>query len=304
MRATIIATLMLFAGCHTLRSDDKPMSAGDTCRNCCQQSEDACKLDSDHPGYYCPKAKEECITACNANNENEMCVVQTNKQFAASAPKQMGPASSDATASGSANGATANGAAANGASANGSAPPVAAVHPAASAARGECDNRGTWNLRIGDSQGHAVGCAGLGDVPRDVSFRIERQRDQYALRDLVPAPGWQDGFAVQNHDDVCVVTLTRDNKSDADRPRVMTVQLSEKDGTVQGTFHYRENLRQPVGCQLDALVTGVVEAEAPRAAPPQSLPSLPPQQPTQPTVSTPHISGQPSTPNTPASGHR
>jgi hypothetical protein len=81
---------------------------------------------------------------------------------------------------------------------------------------------------------------------------------------------------------VCVVVLTRDNRTVAERPKQMTVQLTEKDGQVTGTLHYREDLLQPIDCRLDALVSGNVEAPAPRPAPPVQLapppsPPLPPQ---------------------------
>ena len=263
MRTSWLLTLLLATGCHQQLhlGNNKPLTATESCNECCQQRADACKLDSDHPGYYCPREQQECITACAESNENEMCVVETNTQFAKTAPKQLPSQASNA--------------------------PVAAVHHVAESARGECDNRGTWNLKIGDAKGHAVGCAGLADVPRDVSFRIERQKDLYALRDLLPQPHWQDGFAVENHDDVCVVTLTRDNHAELERPKLMTVQLSEKDGNVTGTFHYREEMKQPIDCNLDAVVTGFVEAPAPRALPP--MPVLPAPQNTPPTQSGPHI---------------
>jgi hypothetical protein len=238
---------------------------------------DACKLDSDHPSYYCPRGQQECVTACAENDEHENCVVQTNRQFAATAPKPLAkptPPPTTATQQASAG------------------PAIAAVHKVPESSRGECDNQGTWNLKIGDATGHAVGCTGLSAVPRDVSFRIERQKDLFALHDLIPAPGWQDGFSVENHEDVCVVTLTRDNHSDAERPRTMLVQLAEKDGKVTGTFHYREDMLQPIDCRLDALVSGVVHAPAPRAAPP-----IAPQPPTMqavpqtPSPGTPHVGG-------------
>jgi hypothetical protein len=256
---------LLLAGCHHVHlGNNKAMSATEVCNECCQQHADACKLDSDHPGYYCPQAQQECITACADNNENEMCVIETNKQFAKTAPKQLAPQASNG-------------------------PPVAATHKVPEAMRGECDNRGTWNLKIGDTRGHAVGCAGLGDVPRDVSFRIERQKDLYALRDLLPQPHWQDGFAVENHDDVCVVTLTRDNHSELERPKLMTVQLTEKDGNVTGTFHYREEMKQPIDCNLDAQVSGFVEAPAPRNAPPMPIMQTAPAPVAPPTQTGPHI---------------
>lgn len=250
MRNTFIACLVL-VGCHNWRGDAKPLTQTETCNMCCQQAADACRLENDHPSYYCPRGQQECVAACAAGNENEMCVIQTNKQFARTAPAQM---STPGTAQAN----------------NG--PPVAAVHHVAAAAHGECDNRGTWNLKIGDAKGRALGCGGLSEVPREVTFRIERQSDLYALRDLVPAPGWQDGFAIEDHNDVCVVTLTRDNRTDTERAKLMTVQLSEKDGKVTGTFHYREEMQQPIDCKLDALVSGYVEAPAPRALPPMPSP--------------------------------
>jgi hypothetical protein len=267
MRYLLLA-LTLVAGCHELRGDNKPASPGDVCRECCQKAAEACRLDSDRPAYYCPGQQQECVTACAQSNENEMCVIETERQFATRAPKPLVAASAQA-----------------------SGPPVAAVHRVAETSRGECDNRGTWNLKIGDTKGHAAGCAGLPSVPRDVSFRIERRRDLFALEELVPAPGWQDGFSVDNHEDVCVVVLTRDNHADAERPRRMVVQLSEKEGKVVGTFHYRENLLQPVDCELDAVVSGIVIAPAPRAAPP--LPPLPLPSPVQqsPTPGGPRIGG-------------
>ena len=257
MRHTLIAGLavcFVLGGCHNWHGDTKPLTQTETCNMCCQQTADACRMENDHPAYYCPRAQQECVTACASGNENEICVIQTNKQYAGSTPKQVATASSTQASNG---------------------PPVAAVHHVAETARGECDNRGTWNLKIGDAKGHAVGCGGLTEVPRDVTFRIERQKDLYALRDLIPAPGWQDGFAIEDHTDVCVVTLTRDNRSEPERAKLMTVQLSEKDGKVTGTFHYREEMLQPIDCKLDALVTGFVEVPAARPAPPMALQPTP-----------------------------
>jgi hypothetical protein len=268
MRHTLIVCLAL-VGCHNWHGDTKPLTQTESCNWCCQQSADACRLENDHPSYYCPRGQQECVAACASGNENEMCVIQTNKQYAKLAPKPVAAGTAQAS--------------------NG--PPVAAVHHVAETARGECDNRGTWNLKIGDAKGHAVGCGGLTEVPRDVTFRIERQKDLYALRDLVPAPGWQDGFAIEDHADVCVVTLTRDNRSEPERAKLMTVQLSEKDGKVVGTFHYREEMLQPIDCKLDAQVSGFVEAPAPRAAPPMQLPVPPAERasPAGPPSSTPRI---------------
>jgi hypothetical protein len=265
MRNMVIACLALVA-CHHWPSDNKPLTQTETCNMCCQQAADACRFENDHPAYYCPRAQQECVTACADGNVNENCVVQTSRQFASTAPK---PVAATVQAS------------------NG--PPVTAVHHVEETARGECDNPGTWNLKIGDAKGHAVGCGGLHEVPRDVTFRIERHKDEYALRDLLPAPGWQDGFAIEDHNDVCVVRLTRDNRTDSERSKLMTVQLSEKDGKVVGTFHYREEMLKPIDCQLDAQVDGVVEAPAPRALPPPPAPPMPMERQQVPTQSAPRV---------------
>jgi hypothetical protein len=250
--------------CHGWRGGNnaKPMTATEMCNECCQQQADACKMDSDHPGYYCPHEQQACVTACGAGDENQMCVVDTNKRMAKSAPKPLAPAPMQASNA-----------------------PVAATHRVVAEQRGECDNRGTWKLKIADAHGRGSGCSSLGEVPRDVSFRIERQKELYALRDLVPTPGWQDGFAVENHDDVCIVTLTRSNHDELEHPKLMRVQLSEKNGVVSGSFHYLEEMKQPIDCRLDAVVSGEVEALAPRPAPPmvtqppQPLPQRPPSAP-------------------------
>jgi hypothetical protein len=248
------STLLLVSGCHLLRPDAKPASPDEVCRTCCQQTQDACKMENDHPAYYCPRDFQECVTACGANDENHMCVLETNRQFAKSAPKPMLPPAPA-----------------------GPAVAIASVSPTGLLARGECDSRGLWNLTIGDAKGRGAGCDGLRALPRDVRFRIERQKDVYTLRDLVPVPGWEDGFVVENHPDLCQVTLTRAYNGEGERPRVMTVQLSEKDGNVEGTFTYREEMPRPATCELDAQVTGLVEALPPRPAPLPSPPPLPPQ---------------------------
>ena len=145
-------------------------------------------------------------------------------------------------------------------------------------ARGECDNRGTWELIISDAKGRGANCTALDQIPRQVTFRIERRRDAYTLDDLAPAPGWSDGFSVDNKHDECGVTLTRDNYVDSERPRRMTVMMIEKNGEVAGTFHYREELPAPAACELDATVTGMLIAPAPAPAPPPAAPPPPRQE--------------------------
>jgi len=251
MRGLVLASLLLsFGACHATRYDQKATSPTQMCRACCQQAKDACMLDGDRPGYYCPRDYQECVGACDSGDENQMCVIQTERQQASRAPHPI--VTAPAT----------------------SAPP-AAVAKTAAAARGECDNRGTWELIISDAKGRAASCSALGEIPRQVTFRIERRRDEFALSDLAAAPGWSDAFSVENKPSECGVTLTRDNGTDAARPRRMTVTMTERNGEVLGTFHYREALPKPAECELDATVTGMLIAPAPRPAPAPTEPRQP-----------------------------
>jgi hypothetical protein len=246
MRGALVACLLVGA-CHWTRYDAKPTTPTQMCHACCQQAQDACKLDTDRPGYYCPRDYQECVTACDAADENQICVIQTRPKVAATA--------TPARAS--------------------TAHPAAAVTKIAQTARGECDNKGTWELVISEAKGRGANCTALDQIPRQVTFRIERHQDLFALDDLAPAAGWNDGFSVDNKHDQCGVTLTRDNHVDSDRPRRMTVMMTEKNGEVMGTFHYREELPMPAACELDATVTGMLIAPAPAAPPPQQLPPPP-----------------------------
>jgi hypothetical protein len=247
MRRAIVACL-LFSACHWTRYDAKPTTPTQMCHACCQQAQDACKLDNDHPAYYCPRDYQECVTACDAGDENQICVTQTKQKVATTAPPPHAIAA---------------------------AKPAAAVAKVAPSARGECDTRGTWQLVISEAKGRGASCTSLEQIPRQVSFRIERHHDEFALDDLAPAPGWSDGFSVDNAHDACGVTLTRDNAVDAERPRRMTVTMTEKNGEVLGTFHYREQLPMPAACELDATVTGMLIAPAPAPAPPPAAPPPP-----------------------------
>jgi hypothetical protein len=258
MRGLRLGSLLVLLGgaCHSARYDAAPASPTQLCRACGQQAQDACKLDTDRPGYYCPRDYQECAAACDAADENQICVVQTRPRVAATA---QAPAHE--------------------------APPPVAVAKTAPSARGECDNSATWKLEIVDVKGRAGHCTALDEIPRQVSFRIERRHDEYALRDLVPAPGWSDGFAIANKPDECGVELRRDHDGDGARPRHMSVVMTEKDGEVIGTFHYIEEMPKPAACELDAKVTGILIAPAPRPAPPQqTTPSKPPPQPEMPPV--------------------
>lgn len=257
----LVAFVLLVAGCHFFRPDDKPTSPIEMCHACCQQAKDACKADSDHPGYYCPRDYQECVTACDSGDENQMCVVQINRQLAAKAPK---PAPAAAPQ-------------------DHQQPPAAVAKAPPPAKRGECDSQGTWKLIIADAKGRGAGCSGLGDVPRQINFRLQRKSDAYVLRDLIPAPGWSDGFTVTNQSDSCVVTLTRENRVDADHPRTISVALNEVGGNVTGTFHYSEEMLQPAACTLEAPVSGALISPPPRPSPPQ-MQTLPPPPPPQPRV--------------------
>src|SRR3954451_42114 len=118
MRAALVACLLLCA-CHWTRYDARPSSSTGLSNACCQQAQDACKLDTDRPGYYCPRDYQECVTACDAGDENQICVIQTKRQLASTAPPPHAIAATPAR-------------------------PAAAVAKIAPTARGECDNKGTW----------------------------------------------------------------------------------------------------------------------------------------------------------------
>jgi hypothetical protein len=234
--------VLIFASCHAMRGDERPLSPVESCRYCCQQAFDACKLDSDaFPMARCPPRQRECNNACDQGDQNEMCVVETNRQLAATAPKQL-PA------------------------------PVATARTEPSE-RGACDNEGTWKLTVEAAHGESRGCVGVESIPKQVSFRIERKHKEYALRDLSPEPGWTDAFSIQNEPDRCLVTLRRDNHRDKERLRVIEVKLAGQGGAVSGTFHYEE-ATIPRVCALESKVVGsVVVAAPPRPAP---VPATPP----------------------------
>lgn len=242
--------ILACVSCHGWKPDGGAQAAtpGEYCVACCGQAQDACKFDSAHPGYYCPRQYQECTKACVDHDENEMCVIDTNKRYAALAPK---PAAS-APAS----------------------PPVATVRTLRPELRGECDKQGTWTLELADASGRGQACAGLASVPREVTFRIERRRAEYALSDLAPVPGWEDAFTVENQPDRCGVTLTRTRRADG-ATRTVVIALTARDSKVDGTFRYAEQLPKPAVCELSSTVTGSVQPLAPAEPPPQSLPPRP-----------------------------
>ena len=271
LRRCFVSLALLVAGCHGWRGESsRSMTPGEYCRLCCQQAQDACKMDSDRPGYYCPRDYQECIGACADNNENQICVADTNRRYAATAPKKLPESAAPTTPATPMPNAT------------------AAAAPPLHEHGGECDTKGTWRLVIDDTSGRAKSCGALDKVPRDLTFRIEMTHHEYALRDLAPQPGWEDVFHIDNRADQCAVVLTRDNRSDSERPRSMTIELIERAGQVIGTFRYVETMPKPAVCELEAKVSGNVAAPPPRAAPPQSMPPppqsapVPPQQPQMP----------------------
>ena len=244
-RPLFVFALLALASCHdTLRADDKPQSPREMCRVCCQQAFDACRLDSDaYPAARCPPLLRECSVACDAGDENEMCVVQTNRELAAHAPKQL--------------------------------PPPVATARTEPTERGACDAEGTWRLTVETAQGNSAGCTSLSSIPKQVSFRIERKKKEYALRDLSPAPGWSDAFSIQNEPDRCLVTLRRDNHADKERLRVVEVKLAGHGAAVSGTFRYQE-VTVPARCTLESVVVGEVVAPVPREAQSPGVPHNPP----------------------------
>ena len=140
--AAFMCMAALACGCHGVARDTKALTPTAMCTVCCQQANDACKMDSGlYPAAICPPKLRECTAACETGDENEMCVVQTNRELAANAPKPGAPAAAKAAA------------------------PVK---------RGECDNKGTWTLQVAATQGQSKGCAALDSIPKQVSFRIGR----------------------------------------------------------------------------------------------------------------------------------
>lgn len=245
LRHFVALLAVVGAGCHPLHTDDRPPTPIEVCLNCCGQALDACKLDTDEfPMARCPPKYQDCTAACNKGDENEMCVIQTNRQFAAMARKRAA-----------------------------SAPPTEPIR------RGACDNDGTWKLTVAAAHGEAGGCVGLDSIPKQVSFRIERRQSDYAVRDLAPVPGWHDAFSIDDEANRCVVTLRRDDTRDAQRPRALEVRLTEQRGAVDGTLRYAESGASST-CALESSVAGTV---IPRPEPPppprqQEQPQAQPQQ--------------------------
>jgi hypothetical protein len=253
LRWYFVSLALVVVGCHGWRADEnRNVTPGEFCRTCCQQAQDACKMDSDRPGYWCPRDYTECVGACAENNENQMCVVETNRRYAATAPKKLPETAAPPTPATPMPNATASAA------------------PSKDEPGGECDAKGIWNLIIDDTSGRARSCDALDKVPRDLTFRIEQKHHEYAIRDLAPQPGWEDEFHIDSRADQCAVVLTRDNRSDSERPRSMTIELLERAGQVIGTFRYVETMPKPATCELEARIIGQVATPTPQAAPPQS----------------------------------
>ncbi len=247
-RAAVLSMSVLVAGCHGVTRDSRALPPTAVCSQCCQQALDVCKMDvGGVHAAVCPQQHQQCTSACESGDENETCVLQTKRELAAHAPKP--------------------------------APPAAAM-VSAPAKRGECDNKGTWSVKVSETRGQSKGCAALDSIPKQVSFRIGRDHETYVLFDLAQAPDWTDEFIVAGGEQQCEVVLARNNKVDVDHPRALTVKLTEHDHAINGTLAYVEANQPNGGCSLDATVSGVVAApppvESPMAPPnpPQRSPQL------------------------------
>jgi hypothetical protein len=245
----------LVAGCHAMAARDRePLTPTATCGRCCSQTLDACLMTDGaavsatttadgRASIVCPEAYRECTVACDSGDENEICVVQTNRALASSRPKPL---------------------------------LVSPAPPPAPKLAGECDQKGTWTLEVAHTEGRAKGCAELAAIPKTVRFRVGRRSDAYVLYDLAATQGWSDAFSVENHANECVVTLRRDNRTKPDAPRTLALKLQEHDHAVSGTLSYEEANR-PDGCALEAPIAGrVVPPPLVRPAAPPYWPPPPP----------------------------
>ena len=232
-------------GCHPMVRDGKPLSPIATCARCCSQALDVCMVtDGSSVAATCPPQYRQCTDACEKGDENEMCVVQTNRELASAAPKP---------------------------------PLLAPALPPQPKQLGECDQKGTWTLEVAHTEGKAQGCVALAGIPKTVRFRIGRSRDAYVLYDLVATPGWTDAFKVENGANECVVTLERNNRQEPDQPRSLAITLKAHDRKVSGTLSYREvsgtlssaEANRPDGCALAAPIAGRVVAPPPERSPAQ-----------------------------------
>jgi hypothetical protein len=233
MRRSCSLAALLLVSCYATRPDT-PLTPIARCRYCCAQMLDARKLDDRR--LRDPPQQNECAAACEAGDENEICVAQTNRELAATAQR--------------------------------SAPAPVAKAKTVAEQRGECDHPGVWQLAVAEARGQGSGCSPLDAVPAQVSFRIGRRRDGFVLYDLTPAPGWTDAFSIENGELACVVVLRRENRAPAERPRTLAVELTERDRVVTGQLRYREP-SPTAACALVASVTGSV-------LPPPAAPSPPP----------------------------
>lgn len=235
LRWTALAGLV--AGCHAMAHDREPLTPTAMCAHCCSQALDACMTtDGESVAATCPPIYRDCAAACDSGDENEMCVVLTNREMASSRPKPL---------------------------------LLAPAPPPLPKLAGECDQKGTWTLDVAHTDGEAKGCAELAAIPKTLRFRVGRRHDAYVLYDLSASPGWTDAFSVENGPDACVVTLRRDNRTEPDQPRSLALKLKAHKGDVSGTFSYEEPNR-PDGCALAAPIVGTV------MAPPVVRPAAPP----------------------------
>lgn len=229
-RGFAAALLSLAFGCHGAARETKALTPIALCNACCQQTFEACKMEGSHVGTTCPPQLDRCTAACESADENEACVAQINRELAANVPKS-----------------------------------ATAAKMIAPLQHSECDNKGTWSLRVAEVKGNSKGCAALDSIPKQVSFRIGRERDSYVLYDLMRIENWTDEFMVASNEQQCEVVLARNNKVDDAHPRALTVKLTEHGHEVSGTLKYAEENQPNGGCSLDATVSGTVVA--PQSAP-------------------------------------
>lgn len=229
-RGFAAALLSLTFGCHGAARDSKAMAPSAMCNACCQQTFEACKMEGSHGAAACTPQLDQCTAACEGGDDNETCVAQINRELAVNAPKS-----------------------------------ATAAKMIAPVKHSECDNKGTWSLQVAEVKGNSKGCAALDSIPKQVSFRIGRDRENYVLYDLTRIENWTDEFMVASNDQQCEVVLARNNKVDDAHPRALTVKLTEHGHAVSGTLKYAEENQPNGGCSLDATVSGTVVA--PQTAP-------------------------------------
>ncbi len=247
-----VALAGLVGGCHAMAHDASPLTPTAMCAHCCSQALDACMTtDGASVAAVCPPIYRQCAAACDSGDENEMCVVQTNRELASARPK----------------------------------PLLTAPAPPPEPKRlGECDQKGTWTLDVAHTEGKASGCVALAAIPKEVRFRVGRRHDAYVLYDLSSTPGWSDAFTIENGAEACVVKLRRDNRTEPDQPRSLALTITARNREVTGTLSYEEPNR-PDGCALAAPIVGSV------LPPPLVRPAAPPAWPLPPSTPAPTATG-------------